>query len=83
VHSVGVAEQGDVDVVVDDEERLGPSRDFADPAREPKQLTTSQGLVAKLNDVRSPAYRRGRQLNDPVGRRVRCDDVKVSGEEPL
>jgi hypothetical protein len=83
VHPVGRAEQGDIDVVVDDEERARPSRYVPDPACQLEQLAPSQGLVAQLKDVRSASQRSGCKLDDMVGRRVGSDDVEVSGEEPL
>jgi predicted nucleotidyltransferase len=83
VHSIGCAEQGDVDVVVDYEEGAGTGCNFADAAREHKELTAGKTLVAELNDVGSPARGSGSQVDDVLGRRVGSDDVQVSGEEPL
>jgi hypothetical protein len=53
VHSIRVAEQGDVDVVVDDEKRPRRSRQIMDSARQLKELAPGQALVTELKDVRS------------------------------
>jgi hypothetical protein len=40
-------------------------------------------LVAELKDIGSSTQGCGHQLDDASGWRVRSNDVKVSGEEPL
>jgi hypothetical protein len=83
VHPIGIAEQGDVDVVVDDEQRCRPGGQFADPSRQSQELSPGQGFVTQLQDVRSSTQRSSRQLNDTVAWRVRSNDVQVSGGQPL
>ncbi|GAC1640407.1 MAG: hypothetical protein PVS3B2_13290 [Candidatus Dormibacteraceae bacterium] len=70
-------------MVVDDEERARISCDLPEMAREREQLTTTEFLVPKLQDISSATRGCDGHLDDTIGWRVRGDDVKVSGEKPL
>jgi hypothetical protein len=70
-------------VIVDHEKRTRPVCDLAKPPGQCEQLASSKCLVPQLNDVSSSTHCCIRHLDDTLGRRVRGDDVKVSGEKPL
>jgi hypothetical protein len=55
VDPVGTAKNGEVEVVVDDEEGAGGGGHFPEPASQVEQLATCEGLVPKLDHVSAPA----------------------------
>ena len=81
VHSIRVAEQGDVDVVVDDEQRSRRSRQIMDSARQLQELAPGQALVTQLKDVRSSTQGGSCQLDETVRRRVRSNDIQVGSAQ--
>ena len=83
VHPIRVAKQGDVDMVVDDEQRSRRSRQIMDSARQLQEPAPGQALVTQLKDVRSSTQGSSRQLDNTVWRRVRSNDVQVGSAQLL
>ena len=77
--AVGACDQGDVDVVVDDEERARPRGRLAEPARQRQQVAARQRLVSKLKDVGAAPKRRPRQVEQLVVAAIRSDYVEARG----
>ena len=77
--AVGACDQGDVDMVVDDEESARLRGRLAEPARERQQLAARQGLVSELEDVGAAAKCRPRQVEQLVVAAVGRDDVEARG----
>ena len=80
VHTVGARQEGDVDVVVDDEQRLPHSP--AQVAGELEQLAARHGLVAELHDVGPSPGGSLADLNDALCRGVGSDHVEPRGLQP-
>jgi hypothetical protein len=77
VYAICLAEEGQVKVVVDDEQGAGGSGEVAEAASQRQLLATCQDLVAELEDLGAPAQGRTRQVGKPIGLLVRGDDVKA------
>jgi len=83
VDAIRLAEEGNIEVVVDHEKDAGIAGDGAKAPREEKQVASGKGLVAKLEHVGAPAQGGCRQGDEAVGLLVGSDDIKAGGEEPL
>src|SRR4029077_19440202 len=80
MHAVRPAEQGDIHVVVDDEQRVGDQT--AKLAGERQQLAASERLMAELDHVRSAADRSSRDFLDAFRRGVWSYDVEPGFLQP-
>src|SRR5690348_16672517 len=81
MHAVRAAEQRDVDVVVDDEERA--VQELTHSPRQLEQLAARKNLLPELHDV-GAAPLRSVSYVEHVGRlSVRCDDVEDGGLQPV
>jgi hypothetical protein len=83
MHSIRVAKEGKVQVVVDDEKGAGGAGQVAEATSQEQELAPGQELVAKLQDLSASAQGRRSEGRYPVGVMVRGDDVEAGGEEPL
>ena len=81
VHAIRIAEQGEVDVVVDHEESAGVPGERAKSPSQCQQVAPSESFVAELEDVdASPKGGGGHGLN-VGGVLVGGDDIEVGGDE--
>ena len=83
MHAVGLAQEGKIQVVVDDEKRAGVVGEGAEAPREAQEVASGQGLVAQLDDVSAPAQSGGGQGRKALGLLIGSDEVEAGGAEPL
>ena len=80
MHAIGAAQQRDVDVVVDYQQRVG--NQGTQLAGQGEQLAAAQGLVAQLHDLGASARRSGDDFDHAFTRSVGCDHVKPREPQP-
>jgi hypothetical protein len=81
VDAVSLAEEGQVDVVVDDKNDPGGLTERAQASSQLEQVAPPNDLLAELEDVGAAAQGCGGQVGEAVGLLVRGDDVEVRREE--
>jgi hypothetical protein len=81
VHPVRAAEERQVEVVVDDEERTRFGCQIAEPPRELQQGTSGELLVSQLQDVGAAAQGRRRKVGQVAWVLVWGDDVEARGTD--
>jgi hypothetical protein len=83
VHSVRLAEKGQVEVVVHDEQGACGLAQGAQAARQGEKVPPCHDLLAELEDVRAASKCRCGQVDQAVGLQVGGDHVEPGGQEPL
>ena len=82
MHSIGSAEKGDVDIVVDDEQAAGVPGQLAEPAGQREQFAAREDFVPELDHVGASAQHGFGQRQDTIGFLVGGDDVQPGRLKP-
>src|SRR5467141_1665544 len=83
MYPIRLAQQGEVQVVVDYEQGAGGAGYVAEAASQEQEVAPRQELVAKLQDLSAAAQGRFGEGHDAVGVLVRRDDIEAGGQKPL
>lgn len=83
MHAIGIAEQGEVDVVVDHKKGAGVASELTQSSSQCQEVAPAEGLVAELEDLGATAQGGERHGLHAVGVVVGGDDVEVGGEEAV
>ena len=83
VDAVGFAEEGQVEVVVDDEEGAGFAGQLANAPCQREEVAPAQLLVSELDDVGATAEGGGGNRDQAIGLQIGGDDVEAGGKQAV
>jgi hypothetical protein len=83
VNAIRLAQEGKVDVVVDDKKDAGIAGQSPQTSREEKEIAPAERLVTQLENLRASPQGGCNQDHETFRLVVGGDDVKAGGAEPI